>query len=980
MGLGMKASVFLGQAAAAAALTLMSAGASTQPLPHTSLNKSGAGHAYTLGPAPARPAAPAGGCAPDELCLTVTLALDDPGNPNLCGADTTLAVNVGDDVNVCYTVVNNSPITLNYQSLADDHVGSLLTNENIAIAPGASYQYNRTITASTNPSGDTGTFTSTWTATDVLPGYAYDDTVAYNFVDVSGSGTELDLGDDGASPVTMPFAFPFYGSGSSNLCIGNNGDLRFDVASCSSSPYSNQPLPTPNLNTPSILPYWDDLLPNGPIFYATLGVAPDRRFVIEYQNKFAYGDSGDPTGQTGATFEVILNETDGSIDFEYQTATFGGVASAYDNGASATVGLQSTPSFANPYSYNTASLSDGLAIHWSPVAATTYSSSAAATLDVGSPNMITTPNATTGFSPKVSAGSSTTNPLLIDNIGNRDLDWGLAPPAPDAHFPKTPRTVAPVGIPGVPRDIVGGFSTHRGKINGPVPSGTAAVPVYGSAVNATGSDYVTFDALNPGNFTTIQPDDVTLFGSTFVNDDFSTEYGVDYFDGNLYAVSTLDGSATLIGSTGLTSCCILLASGMRWDRTTGTTYLVISDYNSRTSTLYTIDLSNASTTLVGPVTGALIRDIAIDGSGLMYGVDSDADTLVAIDKTTGAAQTIGSLGIDAVFGQGLDFDASTGVLYLSSADINATTTIYTVDPATGATTPVGQSGVEIDSMAIAKPGAVCSTPADTPWLGYDVASGTVAPDPDQTNPATVNVSFDASALSPGTYTANLCVYSNDLAHSRVAIPVSLTVTDAVPDDTIFQDGFDGAGSGGGSTTMAQTTDTTPVAANSVACNDGSGTTADNQYWRRYDFSEYGVTSAASVSSVDVSVEQTQGAPNVTVTLYSIPHGVTADTIDLAQLTQIGTASAPAPADASLTSFNVPVSGSVADTVASDLVVEVSTEDGSGDGTGFFIGSTTSPETHPSFLSSVSCSVTDPTPTGDLGFPDMHVIESVHVDY
>ena len=783
----MKASVLFIQAAAAGALTLMSAGGSSQSLPRTSLNRSSADHVYTLGLAPVRTAAPSGSCSPDGLCLTVTLALDDPGDPALCGAQTTLQVSIGDAVNVCYTVENHSATTLNYQTLADDHVGAILSNENIAIAPGASYRYNRTITASTNADSDTGTFTSTWTATDVLPGYTPDDTVAYDFVDISASGTEVDLGDDDSTSIALPFAFPFYGSTPATLCIGNNGELRFDAASCSSSPYNNQALPTASLNGPAMLPYWDDMLPNGPIYYAVAGTAPQRQFIIEYKDKFAYGDSGDPSGQTGATFEVILDETDGSIDFEYQTSAFGGAASGYDDGISATVGLQATSTFANPYSYNTASLSDGFAIRWTPVSAITYSSTAAATLDVGSPRMITTPGAAVGFSPTVSAGSSSTSPLLIDNVGNRDLLWSLTPPVSDAHFPKATRTVVPVGIPGVPSDILAGPSSASGTMKGLVPSGSASVPVYASAVHANGSNYVTFDALDPGNLTTIRPNDVTLFGGTFVNDDFSTEYGVDYFEGNLYAVSTADGTATLIGNTGLVSCCIVSPAGMRWDRTTGTTYLVISDYNPRTSTLYTIDLATAATTLVGPIP-ALVRDIAIDSSGLMYGVDSDADTLVAIDKTTGAAKTIGSLGIDAVYGQGLDFDAGTGVLYLSSTDSNATS-MYTVDPATGAATFVGAMGGEVDSMAIARSGATCATPADTPWLGYDVGSGTVAPDPGQTNPATVNVSFDARDLAAGSYSANLCVYSNDPLHSRIAIPVELTVS--AGGDTVFQDGFDG---------------------------------------------------------------------------------------------------------------------------------------------------------------------------------------------
>ncbi len=208
----------------------------------------------------------------------------------------------------------------------------------------------------------------------------------------------------------------------------------------------------------------------------------------------------------------------------------------------------------------------------------------------------------------------------------------------------------------------------------------------------------------------------------------------------------------------------------------------------------------------------------------------------------------------------------------------------------------------------------------------------------------------------------------------VAVSCTTDVT-----DRIFADGFDAGANPGGAATLSQTTETTPTAQNSAACgHSADGTTADNQYWRRYYFDEYAVTTAASVTSVDVSVEQTVGAPNVTVTLYTTPHSLTADTIDLGQLTQIGRASVAAPADAALTSVNVPITGTVADTVGSDLVVEVSTDDGSVDGTVFYVGSTPAAETHPSFISSTACGISDPTPTASIGYPDMHIIQSVNI--
>lgn len=190
---------------------------------------------------------------------------------------------------------------------------------------------------------------------------------------------------------------------------------------------------------------------------------------------------------------------------------------------------------------------------------------------------------------------------------------------------------------------------------------------------------------------------------------------------------------------------------------------------------------------------------------------------------------------------------------------------------------------------------------------------------------------------------------------------------------IFAYGFEGWAM------LAQTTDSTPEAQNSIACgNASSGTTADNQYWRRYYFGDHGVATAATVTSVDVAVEQSTGAPNLTVTLYTIPHSVTVDTIDVGQLTQIGQTVMASPADALLATVNVPITGAVADTVGNDLVVEVSTDDGSTNATAFYIGSTTSAQTHPSFISSSACGIANPTTTGAIGHPDMHIIEAVNI--
>jgi hypothetical protein len=76
-----------------------------------------------------------------------------------------------------------------------------------------------------------------------------------------------------------------------------------------------------------------------------------------------------------------------------------------------------------------------------------------------------------------------------------------------------------------------------------------------------------------------------------------------------------------------------------------------------------------------------------------------------------------------------------------------------------------------------------------------------------------------------------------------------------------------------------------------------------------------------------------------------------------------------------TIFNQPISATVpAGTL--ELVMEVTTPDGTTVGNLFFIGSNADPETGLSYLSAADCGVNDPTPTGDLGFPDMHIVFNV----
>lgn len=76
----------------------------------------------------------------------------------------------------------------------------------------------------------------------------------------------------------------------------------------------------------------------------------------------------------------------------------------------------------------------------------------------------------------------------------------------------------------------------------------------------------------------------------------------------------------------------------------------------------------------------------------------------------------------------------------------------------------------------------CASPGPVVWLSRSPASGAVA----QGAPAsTISVTADSSSLAPGSYSALICVHTDDPAHAVIAVPVSLSAT-----DVIFFDGFE----------------------------------------------------------------------------------------------------------------------------------------------------------------------------------------------
>ena len=171
------------------------------------------------------------------------------------------------------------------------------------------------------------------------------------------------------------------------------------------------------------------------------------------------------------------------------------------------------------------------------------------------------------------------------------------------------------------------------------------------------SGYIKYSIDNPNNVTTLNPD-LYLVGGDYYNG-YLYAYGYTNPDDKyyFYKINATTGSIVSSHYVGADVYC----SDCAYDYTTNRLY------GSRGNVLYIINLNTGAQTYVGSfgIEGSMVA-LFCNASGQLYGVETGLTThgkFYQINKSTGSATLIATLGYYVSYAQSGGFDRETGVLY-----------------------------------------------------------------------------------------------------------------------------------------------------------------------------------------------------------------------------------------------------------------------------------------------------------------------------
>ena len=187
----------------------------------------------------------------------------------------------------------------------------------------------------------------------------WDNTCSTGFTDISGTGVPTNLVDDAEFGLALPFPFLLQGTLVTDVTIADNGGIILGTQSGDLS-FSNGAIGTsPNY---ALVAFWDDIESQfGNIYYQTIGTSPNQQFIIQWEDQSYW--AGTSTSEV-ITYQIVLDQATNEIYYYYQDAVFGGSDAAYDNGASATIGLNGPNQDLQVSFNNTTYLANNSCVHY----------------------------------------------------------------------------------------------------------------------------------------------------------------------------------------------------------------------------------------------------------------------------------------------------------------------------------------------------------------------------------------------------------------------------------------------------------------------------------------------------------------------------------------------------------------------------------------------------------------------------------------
>ncbi len=197
---------------------------------------------------------------------------------------------------------------------------------------------------------------------DVITGRYRVDAIPFNWIPIDATSQDvmvtefgvtspLRIDDNYSDVINLPFPINFYGNVYDKIVVGSNGDVVFEASVADS--YDSWSIDPSELIPNQTLPYWDNSTstsfpaimgayhdidigvsyPTEELKYMTVGTAPNRKFVIIYENIPHFSSS---CHSLLTSQEIVLNEADSSVEVHIKNKP---VCSTWNDGL-AVLGIQ----------------------------------------------------------------------------------------------------------------------------------------------------------------------------------------------------------------------------------------------------------------------------------------------------------------------------------------------------------------------------------------------------------------------------------------------------------------------------------------------------------------------------------------------------------------------------------------------------------------------------------------------------------------